>query len=169
MSAIERLRVVVDSSNHYFATQKVIGRNLNLPRLVHEVCKDRGQIVDRYIYSGLDPQNKHHINFLNTLENRGWKVRTQPLREIAPGKRKEKGVDTLLALDTAEGAWENEYDCLVLFSGDGDFEVLVNRVRKAGKKVVVAQFRNFLSNALAEAADDVVHLDDMFCFLSWAA
>jgi uncharacterized LabA/DUF88 family protein len=46
-------------------------------------------------------------------------VQTRPL-DYRTGEPREKGIDVLLALDLAFGAADNEFDVVVLFSGDSD-------------------------------------------------
>jgi len=51
-----------------------------------------------------------------------------------------------------------EYDLFVLMSGDGDFAMLLDYLRRYGKETMVFSFDNSLSRTLHRAADKVVQL-----------
>ena len=51
---------------------------------------------------------------------------------------RQKGVDTLIAIDMITKAYENQYDYAILVAGDADFIPIVNAVKHAGPIVVLA-------------------------------
>ncbi len=55
-----------------------------------------------------------------------------------------------MALDAREIM--NEYDSLVLFSGDSDFATPIDRIKKAGKRIIVMSTRGHISKELLEMA-----------------
>ncbi|MFH1448717.1 MAG: NYN domain-containing protein, partial [Candidatus Micrarchaeota archaeon] len=57
---------------------------------------------------------------------------------VGTHKKKEKGIDVMIAVDMVENAIENRYDCFVLISGDADFIPALELVRKRGKRIFSA-------------------------------
>ena len=49
-------------------------------------------------------------------------------------------------------AWENKYDKVILFSGDGDFVPLLRYVKNKGKEVEVVSFAELASKNLLNEA-----------------
>lgn len=77
--------------------------------------------------------------------------------------KKAKAVDIALCTDMLGHAYRNNYDTAVLFAGDGDFEPLVDEVKRLGKNVFVAFFEsNGLNKKLKLAADGFMNLDKSF-------
>jgi uncharacterized LabA/DUF88 family protein len=66
-----------------------------------------------------------------------------------------KGDDIYLALDMIEDCYNNKYDKVILFSGDGDFTELLKRVKKKDKEVEVCFFKNCSSKVLLNQADKI--------------
>lgn len=67
--------------------------------------------------------------------------------------------DVEIALDALRYA--DDYDRLVLFSGDGDFVPLMQLLKDIGKKTTVIAGRQFLSSALRDSADLHVKMEDL--------
>lgn len=71
----------------------------------------------------------------------GVEVVTRPLQYLG-GRAREKGIDVLIALDMAEGAWRDRFDVAVLASGDTDLVPAVQRVLAAGRECEVVAWRS---------------------------
>jgi uncharacterized LabA/DUF88 family protein len=71
---------------------------------------------------------------------------------IKKGTPRQKGVDTLIAVDMLVGAFTKIFSIAVLIAGDGDFVPVVNEVRRRGVMVVVAA-DDRVSDDLRRAAD----------------
>jgi uncharacterized LabA/DUF88 family protein len=72
-----------------------------------------------------------------------WKIGFTP-RVFKKDNRREKtkGVDIALATDVLTNAFLNNYDIAVLIAGDGDYAPMVREVKRLGKEVYVAFFKN---------------------------
>ena len=80
---------------------------------------------------------------------------------------KSKGVDIMLCKDMLAHAFRDNYDTAVLVAGDGDYEPLVDEVKRIGKNVIVAFFedpaaKSGLNPRLKLASDFFVRFDDRF-------
>ena len=71
---------------------------------------------------------------------------------------RQKGVDTLIAVDMLVGAFSGLFDIAVLVAGDADFTPVVEEVRRRGVMVVVAASGASLSDDLRRVADRYVEL-----------
>ena len=66
-----------------------------------------------------------------------------------------KGDDIYLALDMIEDCYNDKFDKVILFSGDGDFTELLKRVKKKDKETEVCYFRNCSSKVLLNQANKI--------------
>ena len=57
-------------------------------------------------------------------------------------KRRKCDFDCEIAIDVMKRL--NEFDCLILFSGDGDYAALMQEIIKCGKQAIVIAFKNAL-------------------------
>ncbi len=70
--------------------------------------------------------------------------------------RRQKAVDTLIAVDMLVGAFTKLFSVAVLISGDSDFVPVVDEVRRRGVMVAVAAEEESLAEDLRRAADRFV-------------
>jgi uncharacterized LabA/DUF88 family protein len=75
---------------------------------------------------------------------------------------KAKGVDIRLTIDMLSHTYENNIDCICFFSGDGDFEPVLQEVIRHGKQVFLYSFSDGLNEKLLKVCDEVFILDDKF-------
>lgn len=101
-------------------------------------------------------------SFFAFLKRSGYKLVTKPLKVItdatdsAKRKIRKANFDVEIALDALELA--EQFDTLVLCSGDSDFHVLVQFLHKRGKRVIVISTRYHVARELVEACDKYVDL-----------
>jgi uncharacterized LabA/DUF88 family protein len=74
-------------------------------------------------------------------------------------RRRQKGVDGLVAVDMLVGAFNGLFQVAILVAGDGDFVPIVEAVRRRGVMVVVAAEERSLSEDLRRAADRIWTID----------
>ena len=60
-----------------------------------------------------------------------------------------------MALDMIEDSYNNKFDKVILFSGDGDFTELLKRVKKKEKEIEVCYFKNCSSKVLLNQANNI--------------
>ncbi len=70
-----------------------------------------------------------------------------------------KGDDIHLALDMLNHAWENKYDKVVLFSGDGDFAQLARYVKNKKKEIQMVSFDELASRNLINEVDRCIFIN----------
>ena len=77
-------------------------------------------------------------------------------------KARQKGVDTLIAVDMLVGAFSGLFDVAVLVAGDADFIPVVEEVRRRGAMVAVAGVSTSVSGDLRRVADRYIELDSQW-------
>lgn len=73
-------------------------------------------------------------------------------------KVRQKGVDTLIAVDMVAGAYSQLFDIAVLVAGDADFVPVVEEVKRRGVMVAIAGRSNSTSSELMAAADRFIEI-----------
>ncbi len=142
-----RTFVFIDASNVYYSF-KTLGWKIDFLRLktYMEKCTDLRRM---FYYSAYDPTYAKQRKFLDFLEMVGYTVRKKKVKfiKLSVGHGFHKGnLDVELTIDAVH--FKNEYDSLVLFSGDSDFEPLIKYLRKYGKRCVVISTKGHISGEL---------------------
>ena len=83
----------------------------------------------------------------NTLLQHGFKqdffkIFFNQLKKDRNLRRRKCDFDCEIAIDVMKRL--NEFDCLILFSGDGDYAALIQEVIECGKQAIVVAFKNAL-------------------------
>ena len=127
--------------------------------------KSKCYLLRAYYYTALieDQEYSSIRPLIDWLDYNGYRVVTKPTKEYidSAGRRKVKGnMDLELALDAIELC--DTVDHMVLFSGDGDFRVLVEALQRRGRKVsvvsTVATQPSMISDELRRQADQFIDL-----------
>ena len=92
--------------------------------------------------------------------NKAHRERMKALGELIELSRpKQKGVDTLMAIDALTKAYTNQYDTGMLMIGDRDFIPVVEAVKDAGKKTMCVYHPPSTSRDLVRIFDMHVSFD----------
>lgn len=103
-------------------------------------------------------ENEKYFDEIRKLDS--YDVRLARLKESSKEGRKQKGVDTLLAVDMLTKAFLNHYDVAYLLAGDDDFTDLVQNVKMfTGKRVYGVYFTKHISQDLLNSFDYKTNLD----------
>jgi uncharacterized LabA/DUF88 family protein len=78
------------------------------------------------------------------------------VRGTRPKSRRQKGVDTLIAVDMIVGSFDKIFDVAILFAGDADFVPVLREVHRRGVLTVVASDRESTADDLIRSADRFV-------------
>ncbi|MFC3077028.1 NYN domain-containing protein [Phenylobacterium terrae] len=162
----DRLALFIDGANLYSAA-KGLGFDIDYRKLLEEFRK-RGKLIRAYYYTALveDQEYSPIRPLVDWLDYNGFRLVTKPAREYtdAQGRKRWRGdMDVEIAVDMMEMA--GHVDHLVLFSGDGDFRVLVEAIQRKGCRVtVVSTVKSqppMASDDLRRQADNFVDLADL--------
>jgi uncharacterized LabA/DUF88 family protein len=151
-----RVGVFVDTANIELATDRLRAR-FDWGKVLRLLVKDR-QLVRAVAYSPTHDDPGVSIEtqrFVEPFLDHGFKVVTKPFRRFQDGSIKAN-LDIELALDVV--AMLDRLDVVVLVSGDGDFQRLVELAQGKGLRVEVAAVGSSAASALRNAADEYVDL-----------
>ncbi len=112
--------------------------------------------------------DKRQDNFFTFLKHLGIKLITKPLKVITKadefkGDIRKANFDVEMALDARD--LMDEYDTLVLFSGDSDFDYLVKLLRRAGKRVIVISTKHHVSRELIASCNKYLELKKLRLYI----
>lgn len=74
-------------------------------------------------------------------------------------ERKAKGVDIQICVDILNHVYRHNTEAILLLSGDGDYEPLIDEVLRNGVQVFLAAFSKGLSPRLRDKVDQLYELD----------
>jgi uncharacterized LabA/DUF88 family protein len=122
---VKRIALFVDVQNIYYTTRQAYGRQFNYRRLWQRLSAE-GEIVAATAYATQRSDDKQ-IKFQDALTHIGFYVKLKPYIQRSDGSAKgdwDVGI-TIDVLDTAK-----DVDRVVLLSGDGDFDLLLEKIKK---------------------------------------
>jgi uncharacterized LabA/DUF88 family protein len=147
--SMTKLAVFADVQNIYYTTRQAFGRSFNYRRLWSELS-EQGDIVCAYAYATErgDPAQR---KFQKALQHIGFQVKLKPYIRRRDGSAKGDW-DVGIAIDVIETA--SQVDTIVLLSGDGDFDLLLEKVRsKYGVLTEVYAVEALTARSLVSACD----------------
>ena len=162
----EKIAMFIDGANLY-ATSRSLGFDIDYRKLLASFNK-RAYLLRAYYYTALveDQEYSPIRPLVDWLDYNGFRLVTKSAREYtdAQGRKRWRGdMDVEIAVDMMEMAAHADH--LVLFSGDGDFRVLVEAIQRKGARVtVVSTVKSqppMASDDLRRQADNFVDLADL--------
>jgi uncharacterized LabA/DUF88 family protein len=121
---LDTVAIFVDVQNIYYTTRQAFARNFDYNAFWREVTADRK--VAKAIAYATHRDDEKQRQFQNILRGIGFEVKLKPFIQRSDGSAKGDW-DVGIALDVME--YSANATVVVLASGDGDFDLLVQRVR----------------------------------------
>ena len=162
----ERLALFIDGQNLH-ASAKELGFDIDYKLLRSEFMR-RGNLVRIYYYTTLieDEENSVVRPLIDWLQYNGFTVVTKPAKQFTDSMdtRYIKGsTEVELVVDAIE--LSPHVDHIVLFSGNGNFQRLVESLQRSSVRVsVVSTVRTqpaMISNGLRRKADNFIELENL--------
>lgn len=122
---MKKVSLFVDVQNIYYTTRHVYNRNFDYNRFWQQATQDR-IVVSAYAYA-IDRGDQKQQQFQNILRGIGFQVKLKPYIQRRDGSSKGDW-DVGITLDVMEAAAHT--DVILLASGDGDFDLLLQRVQQ---------------------------------------
>ncbi len=149
----QRVGVFIDTQNMYYSARNLFKRKVNFKNIVEDAVAGRKLI--RAIAYVVSTESGENEPFFEALQNAGIETRKKPLMEYPSGQKKADwdvglAIDVVQALDTL--------DVVVIVSGDGDFQPLVNYVQSRGRMVELMAFDKTTSGKLIDMVHDYTDL-----------
>ena len=152
-----KLGIFIDESNVYHS-QKTLGWKIDYLKL-KKYFDDISTLKVLNLYTSYLDKNILQKERFKKLEKNGYKVVKKQLKFI---KNKEGGfikkgnLDIELAIDAYR--LRKEYNILVLFSGDSDFEYLLRLLKRDNIKIIVVSTGGHVSRELLKISDEYIDL-----------
>ena len=121
---MEKVSIFVDVQNIYYTTKQQFNSNFDYNKFWKLVTHQR-EVVAAFAYT-TDRGDAKQIQFQNILRGIGFGVKLKPFISRADGSAKGDW-DVGIAIDVMEFAPQS--DIVVLASGDGDFDLLLRKIK----------------------------------------
>ncbi|MBT4284276.1 MAG: NYN domain-containing protein [Rhodobacteraceae bacterium] len=145
---MKHVSIFVDVQNIYYTTRQQFGCNFNYNNFWDRVTEGR-ELVGAFAYA-TDRGDKKQIEFQNILRAIGFEVKLKPFISRQDGSSKGDW-DVGIAIDILEYAEKS--DIVVLASGDGDFDLLLKKIKsKYNTDTEVYGVESLTANSLIEEA-----------------
>ncbi|MCL6414188.1 NYN domain-containing protein [Aestuariirhabdus sp. Z084] len=152
---MNKVIILVDVQNIYYTARQTYQKNFDYNRFWLKTTEGR-EVVKAIAYA-IDRGDQKQREFQNILRAIGFEVKLKPFIQRTDGSAKgdwDVGI-TIDAMEYSQGA-----DVVVLASGDGDFDLLVNKLRQdKGKRVEVYGVAKLTAASLMNAASEFIAID----------
>ncbi|KRW62754.1 nuclease [Pseudomonas sp. TTU2014-080ASC] len=153
---MKKIAVFADVQNLYYTVRQAYGCHFNYSAFWAQISQ-HGQIVEAYAYA-IDRGDQKQQQFQQILRNLGFTVKLKPYIQRSDGSAKGDW-DVGITIDVLDAA--QRVDEVVLASGDGDFDLLLERVRHGfGVEAVAYGVPGLTAQSLVRAASRYVAIDD---------
>jgi uncharacterized LabA/DUF88 family protein len=147
---MKKIVLFVDIQNIYYTVKESYQRFFNYQALWDELSAQY-LIVSANAYA-IDSGNPKQQAFQQTLRNMGFNIFLKPYIQRSDGSAKGDW-DVGIAIDMMDAAASAEADMLVLLSGDGDFDLLLRRIKSnSGLDTMVYGVPQLTATSLIDAA-----------------
>ncbi|MFB1014650.1 MAG: uncharacterized LabA/DUF88 family protein [Alteromonadaceae bacterium] len=120
---MQKIAIFVDVQNIYYTTRDTFQRQFNYRKFWQDI-NQQGEIVSAYAYAIQRNDDAQH-KFQKALMHIGFDVKLKPFIQRRDGSAKGDW-DVGITIDVMEVA--KTVDTVILLSGDGDFDLLLNKV-----------------------------------------
>ena len=155
---MKKTAVFVDVQNIYYTTKQQFGGQFNY-RGFWEKLSNEGEIVIANAYA-IARDDDGQKRFQTALRSIGFTVKLKPFIQRKDGSAKGDW-DVGITLDIVDAA--KEVDVVVLLSGDGDFSLLFDKIRKDSKvKTHVYGVLALTAQALIKSSNRFTEIDQQY-------
>lgn len=153
---LKKIAIFVDVQNIYYTTRDSFGRQFDYRKFWQSVSR-QGEIVSAFAYA-IDRGDEQQRKFQTALKHIGFAVKLKPYIQRSDGSAKGDW-DVGITIDIMDIA--KEVDVVILLSGDGDFELLLKKI-KSDYRVYTEVYGvpALTANALIESADSFHAIDE---------
>jgi uncharacterized LabA/DUF88 family protein len=152
---LETVAIFVDVQNVYYTTRQCFARHFDYNKFWAEVTRNR-QVVKAIAFA-IGREDAKQKQFQSILRGIGFEVKLKPYIRRRDGSAKGDW-DVGITLDVLEYA--AQADVVVLVSGDGDFDLLVQKIRSRYRlSVEVYGVAELTAASLVRAADRFIPIE----------
>lgn len=147
---MKKVALFVDVQNVYYTTRQTFGKNFDYNEFWRQVTVDR-EVIHAFAYA-IDRGDEKQKQFQNILRAIGFEVKLKPYIQRSDGSAKGDW-DVGITIDAMD--YSTDADIVVLVSGDGDFDLLANKLRlEKRKRVEVYGVRELTAASLINASSE---------------
>ena len=152
---MERVAIFVDVQNIYYTVKQNYNCHFNYNAFWNDVTSER-KVIKAIAYA-IDKGDKKQIKFQQILKKIGFEVKLKPFIQRSDGSAKgdwDVGI-TLDMIDYAE-----DVDAIVLASGDGDLDLVVDKIRNEyNVSVEIYGVPNLTAQSLIDSATKFIPIE----------
>jgi len=153
---LKKIAVFVDVQNIYYTCRQAYGRQFNYRRFWQQL-QHQGDIVQATAYA-IDRADDQQRKFQDALRHIGFTVKLKPFIQRSDGSAKGDW-DVGITIDVLQQA--EAVDEIVLLSGDGDFDLLLQAIRQRFQcKSTVYGVPGLTAHSLINSADSYQQIAD---------
>lgn len=153
---MKKIALFVDVQNIYYTCREAYGRQFNYRKLWQHLGYE-GDIVLAVAYA-IHKGDDGQLKFQDALKHIGFKVKLKPFIQRSDGSAKGDW-DVGITIDIMEAA--SEVDTVILLSGDGDFDLLLQKIhQKYGVETQVYGVPTLTAKSLRDAASQFHPIDE---------
>jgi len=153
---MEKVAIFVDVQNIYYTTRQSYQRHFNYSAFWAQATANR-EVIAAIAYA-IDKGDSRQLGFQHILRNIGFEIKLKPYIQRSDGSAKGDW-DVGITLDVIEYA--SKSDVVILLSGDGDFDLLLNKIRNSYSATTeVYGVPALTAPSLINAADYFIAIDD---------
>ncbi|MGS2718190.1 NYN domain-containing protein [Eionea flava] len=124
---MNKVAVFVDVQNIYYTTRDTYQRSFNYRQFWQNISQ-QSTIVSAYAYA-IHRGDEQQLRFQQALKSIGFTVKCKPYIQRQDGSAKGDW-DVGITIDIMAIAAEKSVDKIILLSGDGDFDLLLEKVKR---------------------------------------
>jgi len=152
---MEKIAIFVDVQNIYYTCRDGFQANFDYNKFWAKITKNK-QVVKAIAYATYRNDEKQK-QFQNILRAIGFEVKLKNFITRSDGSSKGDW-DVGIAIDVLEYA--SEVDKVILASGDGDFDLLMSKIKQKYKvKTEIYGVKDLTADSLIEASDKFSAID----------
>ena len=153
---MKKVSIFVDVQNIYYTTRDAYACNFDFNKFWAAATKDR-EVIKAVAYA-IDRGDEKQQQFQNILRAIGFEVKLKPYIQRKDGSAKGDW-DVGIAIDVMD--YSREADVVVMATGDGDFDLLVEKVKTDYETPVeVYGVKQLTARSLINAASKFIAIDN---------
>ena len=153
---MKKVSIFVDVQNIYYTTKQEFNSNFDYNKFWKLVTNKR-EVVGAFAYT-INRGDAKQNQFQNILRGIGFEVKLKPYISRSDGSSKGDW-DVGITIDILEYA--SKSDIIVLASGDGDFDILIEKIRALhNNETEIYGVANLTSNSLKNATSVFFPIDN---------
>jgi uncharacterized LabA/DUF88 family protein len=150
-----KIAIFVDVQNIYYTTKQQHHRHFNYNAFWQKISA-QGNILKAFAYA-ISSNDDKQKQFQNILRGIGFEVKLKPYIQRSDGSAKGDW-DVGITIDIMENA--KNFDRIILLSGDGDFDLLAQKITKDfGVEMEVYGVNELTADSLKAAVTRFVAID----------